>query len=139
MTNNLTWVIGNWRIYVAEETDGWRWNCRFQPMGWEISGNIDTRENAIIVVFYLVQEIESGQYDEPYRVLFENREVEIIAEPDMSVRTFIDHAILLFGQEEFSGMTWRLTSSIGIEAEHNLHIGVYRNYQPLKLEFIGNV
>jgi hypothetical protein len=116
-TRNLTWVIGDYRIYVALEVSGdpeiWQWNVRDSRWGWEVRGTITgSREDAMIAAFEAAQTIGFGMYKQGFDVIVNGQKVFLAVAPQTPITDFKALAIKAAGYTQ-DGTVWDIRDSQG--------------------------
>lgn len=145
---NLTWVIGDWRFYVAQveldpavkqahgnpDMERWRWNVRKNPVGWEEYGETDGgREQAIIEGLNVMEQVDGDRYVTNYHVSSPGLDTTVAAKPTMLIRDFIPLAMQATGNANYNPDEWELVGENGWVYRKDLPIGVTA-HRPLSLD-----
>ncbi len=138
-TRNLTWVIGDWRFYVARveldeavkqahqnpEMERWQWNVRFNPIGWEEYAETDAgREQAIVEALKAIEQLQHEQYVTNYYVTTSTQDGTVAAKPQMPISEFIRAAHQQLVGGAFDPTIWHLEGVNGWDYDPALPIGV---------------
>lgn len=145
--HNLTWVIGDWRFYVAQveldpavkqahgkpDMERWRWSVRKNPIGWEEYGETDGgREQAIIHGLSVMEQIDGDRYTSSYHVTSPALDSTVSAKPTMLIKDFIPLALEATGNQNFNADDWELVGENGWVYDKDLPVGVTA-HRPISL------
>ena len=127
--NNLTWDLGNYRVYVAEEIGGFRWNVRKNPPGWEIDGCADNRENAIIDALGRIEALEISDMKVEYRIILNTEDKRVQAKPSS---TAMEVFLIANGMDKSVNMSrWEARTINGHHIPWNAEIHLFVDWQPI--------
>lgn len=132
--DNKTWVFDRWRLYVAFELQGWRWNLRDTHWGWEVTGNADFREDAIIDALDMADRIENdGEFRLRYSFIVNGEKCEWEFHPNEMVSTVLYCAISRTNQIEMDTNRWEIRTEEGFPCDPTHPVQIYKSNKPLNI------
>jgi hypothetical protein len=130
--NNKTWVFDRWRLYVAFELQGWRWNLRYTHWGWEVTGNADFREDAIIDALDMADRIEhDGEFRLNYSFVVNGEQCEWQFHPNELVDVVLFCAVSRTNQLEKDLSRWEMRTESGLLCDPKHPIQIYKSDKPI--------
>lgn len=125
----LTWVIGDWHIYVTHfEGDAeYNWNVRYMPDGWEVNGYCADQHAAVYRVLDVTQELCSGNYTDLYTFITTGTDITVEVTPQTTVGAAWELALEKLGYPYTHVPGWDFALGNGLPVDSKLSIGLYRN------------
>lgn len=127
--DNKTWTVGGWRLYVAFELTGWRWNLRNVEWGWEIKGDEDFREDAIMTALDTAEAIDSQSpaAHRGYMLLVNGSPASISVLPTAPLSDVLQQALIETEYTQFQN--WEVRMQNGFLCEQHMPIQVFFSHQ----------
>jgi hypothetical protein len=138
--NNKTWVFDRWRLYVAFELQGWRWNLRYTHWGWEVSDYADFREDAIIEALDMADRIEhDGEFRLSYSFIVNGEKCRWDFHPNELVDHVLYCAISRTKQLEMDKHRWEIRTEEGFLCDPTHPIQIYKSDKPLNVSLKAGI